>query len=114
MEIYRFDTMDHFQKLANENNLVFFFPKLSRKHATLYFDNDFYISDHSTNGTSITYLEGRKVVLEKNRKYIYAAELLRLVSLMSLPGPWPLPILPCTAPGPGYSNLSPGRERIIM
>ena len=51
----------------------------------------------------------RKV--EKNRKYIYAAELLRLVSLMSLPGLWPLP---CTAPGPGYSNLSPGRERIIM
>ena len=70
MEIYRFDTMDHFQKLANENNLVFFFPKLSRKHATLYFDNDFYISDHSTNGTSITYFEGTKVLLEKNETYV--------------------------------------------
>ena len=71
MEIFRFDPMDHFRKLANENNLVFFCPKLSRKHATLYFDNEnFYISDHSTNGTSITNAEGTKVLLEKKQKYI--------------------------------------------
>ena len=71
MGIFRFDALDHFKKLADESNLVFFCPKLSRRHATLiYFDNDFYITDHSLNGTSITYLEGTKLLLEKNKKYV--------------------------------------------
>ena len=38
---------------------------------TLYFENEnFYISDHSTNGTSITNTEGTKVLLEKNEKHV--------------------------------------------
>ena len=50
---------------------MFFCPKLSRKHATLYFENEnFYISDHSTNGTSVTNTEGTKVLLEKNEKHV--------------------------------------------